>query len=348
MITAGIMSIVSGLLSFYYLYSARKRIPFASATLNCGIHALRENKGVFLSAFFVQLVMILWTVLWIFSLLNVTGYHVTCEEFDNQCSSEIDYPQYILLWILFLLWEGQVMLNVVNSISAGVTASWYFSSQDCAPSCCSKAVLGSLYRSLTSTFGSICFGSLLVALIQLMHMIVRNAREDSHGRRRRSVNGGQMLFLCCLDCILKWTEDIAQYFNKWAFIYVAIYGYSYSEGGKKVMALFQQRGWSLITNDWLINIATFIISVNILTLSSIVASLTTWTNLLDTIASSISLQVSIMFVALLASTVHKMLNSSACTALVCYAEAPAQIEHRRYHTQEIHQALLDAYPDVVN
>lgn len=112
------------------------------------------------------------------------------------------------------------------------------------------------------------------------------------------------------------------------------------------MALFQQRGWSLITNDWLINIATFIVSFNILAISYIVASLTTWTNL-DAIASSISLQVGIIFVTLLASTVHKMLNSSACTALVCYAEAPAQLGHRRYHTQEIHQAFLDAYPNVV-
>ena len=113
------------------------------------------------------------------------------------------------------------------------------------------------------------------------------------------------------------------------------------------MTLFQQRGWSLITNDWLINIATFIISFKILALSYFVASLTTLTNI-DATASSISLQVSIMFVTLLASTVHKMLNSSACTALVCYAEAPSQIEHCRYYTQEIHQALLDAYPDVVN
>ena len=169
--------------------------------------------------------MILWTALWIFSLLNVTGYHVICKEFDNQCSAEIEHPQYILPWIFFLLWEGQVMLNVVNSISAGVTATWYFSSQDDAPCCCSKAVLGSLYRSLTTTFGSICFGSLLVALIQLIHMIVRNAREDSHGRRRRSGNGGQMLLLCCLDCILKWTEDIAKYFNKWVSFSQSLYFY---------------------------------------------------------------------------------------------------------------------------
>jgi hypothetical protein len=32
-----------------------------------------------------------------------------------------------------------------------------------------------------------------------------------------------------------------QYFNKWAFVYVGLYGFSFMESGKNVMALFHSR-----------------------------------------------------------------------------------------------------------
>jgi hypothetical protein len=48
-------------------------------------------------------------------------------------------------------------------------------------------------------------------------------------------------------------ERIAEYFNKWAFIYVGLYGYGYIQAGKAVMDLFKARGWSTIISDNLVN-----------------------------------------------------------------------------------------------
>lgn len=45
---------------------------------------------------------------------------------------------------------------------------------------------------------------------------------------------------------------LVEYFNKWAFIYVGLYGYSYMEAGKNVMALFKSRGWATIISDCLV------------------------------------------------------------------------------------------------
>jgi len=63
------------------------------------------------------------------------------------------------------------------------------------------------------------------------------------GRNRASC------FYCCLECLLMYIERIAQYFHKWAFVYVGLYGYGYIDAGKAVMTLFQQRGCMAIISD---------------------------------------------------------------------------------------------------
>lgn len=54
---------------------------------------------------------------------------------------------------------------------------------------------------------------------------------------------------CIAECILSCLASIVEYFNKWAYVYVGIYGYSYLEAGKGVMQLFKNRGWEAIITD---------------------------------------------------------------------------------------------------
>lgn len=55
--------------------------------------------------------------------------------------------------------------------------------------------------------------------------------------------------------------------NLQAFIYVGVYGYNYTKAGKKVMTLFQDRGWSVIINDGIIQSVLNFISLFILALT---------------------------------------------------------------------------------
>lgn len=42
---------------------------------------------------------------------------------------------------------------------------------------------------------------------------------------------------------------IMEYINRWAYIYVGIYGYDFRTSGKAVMDLFRNRGWTAVIND---------------------------------------------------------------------------------------------------
>jgi hypothetical protein len=136
----------------------------------------------------------------------------------------------------------------------GVMATWCFD-KDEADGCCSSAVFNSLSRSLTYSFGSICFGSLLQGLVSVLRYAVESARA------RRENNE------CCCGCgsLLFCIQDALEYFNQWAYVFVGVYGYGYLESGKRVMELFRARGWtSIITNrlvSYVLGFATFVIGV---------------------------------------------------------------------------------------
>jgi Plasma-membrane choline transporter len=130
-------------------------------------------------------------------------------------------------------------------------ATWCFDKRE-ADNCCSPAVFGSVYRSLTYSFGSICFGSLLQALISVFRCVVEAARRE---RQRADDRGGVCgdIVLCILECIAKLLEDVIDYFNQWAYVFVGIYGFSYLESGRRVIELFRVRGWTTIVNNSLVS-----------------------------------------------------------------------------------------------
>ena len=117
--------------------------------------------------------------------------------------------------------------------------------------------MSSMHRSLTYSFGSICFGSLLQALVSVLRFAVESARNQ---RDRDDACGGcGTVLLCILECLARLLEDIIDYFNQWAYIFVGIYGYSYLESGRRVMELFRARGWtSIITNGLVSYVLGFI------------------------------------------------------------------------------------------
>lgn len=104
---------------------------------------------------------------------------------------------------------------------------------------------------MTTSFGSICFGSLLVAIIQALRALANQAQAE----------GDAGILACIAECILACLASLLEYFNKWAFVYVGLYGYSYCEAGKNVITLFQNRGWEAIIADDLVGNTMFLVSV---------------------------------------------------------------------------------------
>lgn len=77
------------------------------------------------------------------------------------------------LCFFFLLvsfyWTLQVAKNVAHTTTAGLVASWYFLAPNSLPS---NPALRAFKRATWSSFGSICLGSLIIAVIKAMRTMV--------------------------------------------------------------------------------------------------------------------------------------------------------------------------------
>ena len=114
----------------------------------------------------------------------------------------------------------QVVKNVVHVTVSGLFATYFFMAVP-DPSRPGKHSLSvrnptakAAGRAMTTSFGSICYGSLIIALIQLIRALVRSAANQA----AQDGNGLAVFCLYCVDCLLSMIESLAEYFNKVCFL----------------------------------------------------------------------------------------------------------------------------------
>jgi len=312
-----------------------RRIPFASALLNSAVSGIRSNLGVSLVTYGMLAVAFVYTILWSISVAGV--YMAQCSDSKSPDDCSIN-GGYVFLLLLSFFWTQQVVQNTIHVSVAGTVATWWFAPAE-ANSFCSSAVTESFVRATTLSFGSICMGSLLVALIQTLRSVVEQMRRQEDG-----------FLVCIADCILSCLEDYAQYFNRWAYVYVGMYGYNYTTAGKKVMELFQSRGWSTVISFDLVSGALFMSSVMVGLLSGICGviiqkTFPSWSKGLGDDSGMLFFWVAFLIGLLLTSIMMSIVASAVNTVIVCFAEAPEefQLNHPRL-SDELRAAWLDMYP----
>ena len=200
--------------------------------------------GLTFAAYTLMIVAIFWSMLWFWGI----G--------DALQDSNIFIS--FLLFVSFY-WVHQVLTNIMHVTTAGTVGTWWFVPEE-AQSCWSPAIQDSLIRATSFSFGSICLGSLMVAIVQGLRGVAHMARDTEDFQA----------LVCILDCLLGCVEDMIEYLNKWAYVYVGLYGLPYFDAGKSVMQLFEHKGWSVIITDDLTDNVLFMISVGVAMLVGLV------------------------------------------------------------------------------
>ena len=304
------------------------------------IRAVKKNCGVVFFSYLFVLVAAGWSTIWIIAFAGITDHTVECREEDGaMVCDNVNGGIYIGMFLSFFF-THQVIQNTIHVVIAGVVGTWWFAPDD-ASSCCSAGIFGSIKRALTTSFGSICLGSLLVAIIQALR-----ALADSN-------NDGEPNMLSCLvSCILGCLEGILEYFNKWAFIYVGLYGYGYMDAGKNVIQLFKSRGWSALIADDLVGraLATLSLVVGLLAgaVGVILATTTDWFDANDGSDGRITSFVLGLIIGLvLTSIALSSIASGVNAVIVLFAEAPAEFEqHHPELSRKMRDTWQSSYPGI--
>ena len=226
------------------------------------------------------------------------------------------YAGWLVVLLLGFLWGCAVIRNVGHCCVAGTVGTWWVSGGERA----SSSVGSHFRRAITTSFGSICLGSLLVAIVQTTRHVLLNA----HRANQRTVQSNTITAM--LSCVLVVVDRALAWFNRYALVYVALYGLDFMSAGKATTELFKARGVSALVNDTLIE--------GVLTLGTMIVgllcALVGWLYGREwglSQANIAILGVSGAFIGVaLAGVVAGLVESSVCTTFVLFAEDPQSLE----------------------
>lgn len=160
----------------------------------------------------------------------------------------------------------------------------------------------------------------------------------------REGDGCTSACLCICECLIGCIESLMEYFNKWAFTYVAIYGDDFASAGRAALRLFNNRGWENIIADNLCAIALTYTSIALSGMVCCALLVTSW--FFPMPAPGLFIVVAFIATYLLCSCVISVLDSGVVTVLVCFAEDPRPF--KKAHPKEFNDLMgtwLGVYAD---
>lgn len=247
-----ILAILFAIFGIIYLlcaFSWRNRIPFAAIMLETVVDITKKYYGTIVIGFIGLVIQAGWLVLW--ALSTIGAYQVFYARANcittsgGQTTCQNITPVYIVvIYMLFsFYWTSQVIRTIVHVTNSGVYATYYFL-EGTPQGTGSTPSISSLKRACTTSFGSICFGSLILAILNTLKAIFRILSSSDEG-----ICG---FVAACFACLLAWIESLVEYFNHYAYVQVAIYGKSYIRAAKDTWIIIKDRGVEAIINDNLV------------------------------------------------------------------------------------------------
>lgn len=312
---AGLTAMLFGFLAFtplLWIYLIQDRIPFTTTMLCATVSVLRRHRSLFVISLGSAIAS------WCFVMAAVACVlpSVLCLLAGKASSADIAYP---IILVFCVFWVQEALSALVHVTVCGVVATWYFAGEGNMPSC---PVQTSFQRATTTSFGSVCLGSLVNSIASFARFLVDTVRSSSDGDN---------FWMCIMSWLVGCIEDLVQYFNQYAFVHVAVYGCGYVDAAKETWILVKQCAFSAIFNDLLtgqvIGILTFMSAL----LVALLTALVTWNAVAVALMFFMSLIVSSIF--------YNPVSSCVATIFVCFAEVPVGLQ---LSFPELYAALVDA------
>ncbi|XP_069088525.1 choline transporter-like protein 5 isoform X4 [Pleurodeles waltl] len=173
---------------------------------------------------------------------NMTNVTKLCP--GAQCTfafygGESFYHRYILIFqlcnVFVFLWLVNFAIALGQCTLAGAFASYYWAFNKPAdiPAC---PLFSSFGRAIRYHTGSLAFGSLILAIVQMIRIIL----EYLDHKLKASHNAFTRFLLCCLKCCFWCLEKFIKFINRNAYIMIAIYGKNFCTSAKDAFFLLMR------------------------------------------------------------------------------------------------------------
>ncbi|KAL9664819.1 hypothetical protein QQ045_020227 [Rhodiola kirilowii] len=169
------------------------------------------------------LFMLLWMGIWSFGVAGVVA---------SSMGDRLGWFS-ILALPVSLLWTGAVLCNMVHVVVSRIVFLVLCHGIRDAEAVPPRLLLKSLRYACTTSFGSICYGSLFTAAIRTLRWEIRGIRSRI---------GNNECLLCCVDFLFNHVEILVRFFNKYAYVHIAVMGKNFNHSAKDAWEQLQSTG----------------------------------------------------------------------------------------------------------
>lgn len=242
------------------LIAMRRRIQLAIAILKEAGRVLADEPTLFFVPLCIFVLIAGFLAYWIATSLYLatTGTPL----YDPETGVFVRYQverqvRYMQLYHLFgLLWWIALLLGANEMIIAGGVATWYFSLDNKLQG---WPILRTVRRTLLYHLGSLALGSLLIAIVQFIRMMI----EYIQTHLKKYNNDFVKFLMKCLAYLFFCLERFLKFITRNAYIQIAIYGESFCTAARQVWAILMRNALRLIAvdfiGDFLINLGKIVV-----------------------------------------------------------------------------------------
>lgn len=231
------MLLGAGALAFLVMFCYRKRLNLTAAILKESCHALQANTTILCYALLVIFVHIVSSAAMIYFLvMAIMNGSFKRDPQTNDCVYVLaEYSsKLITVFAVNIIWTAFLFSQIRLCMVAGAVGMWYFDSDRDTP--VSSRPLTSLKWAVTTSFGSLAFGSLILTIVQLIKSMLKEKGKD---------NAAAAVLACLVSCLMSWLEFI----NKFTTVMIAIRGESFCDSAKSTFDLLKRNLLSTLVVD---------------------------------------------------------------------------------------------------
>lgn len=126
-----------------------------------------------------------------------------------------------------------MLCNIVHVIVSGMVFLVLIHGGRDVASMPTRPLVNSIQNAVTKSFGSICYGSLFTAAIRTLRWEIRGFRSKI---------GNNECLLCFADFLFHLVEVLVRFFNKYAYVKIAVSGKNFNYSARDAWELLQSTG----------------------------------------------------------------------------------------------------------
>jgi len=344
--SGAIIFTIIALFSVLSYFGFRSRIPLASLLLQVVMDVSKHHLSVYAVAFtalFLQAALAVWfTFTAIATYAKWTPGSPSCA--TSGCSSG-KVAGLIFFEAFSFIWTSQVIANVsLATLAGGPYGAWYYFGPRDLGQMPNHPTLSAFGRASTLSLGSIAFGSLIVTILDLLRMILQAAQNNASAEGHPV----EACLACCAACFVGILQSLVEYFNRYAYIEIALYGKPYIAAAKDTWRLFTDRGIDALVNDSLVGMTmmwgAYAIGLLCLLFSYLYLRFTAPSYNDDGQYTAPMLLFAFVIGYFCASTMSSAVEAGVSTIFVGLGEDPQVLAVR---APELFAMIAETYPDVV-